>query len=83
MEDHYIRLHTVGGSVLVLMPLSQAMKELGDLDGLKVHRSWWVARHAVTGVVEDGRNLRLRLKGGLEAPVSRTNVVRLRQAGWL
>lgn len=83
MEDHYVRLHTVGGSVLVLMPLSQALEELGEMDGLQVHRSWWVARHAVTGVVEHGRNLRLRLKGGLEAPVSRTNIARLRQAGWL
>lgn len=83
MEDHYVRLHTISGSVLVLMPLSQALEEMGDMDGLQVHRSWWVARHAVTGVVEDGRNLRLRLKGGLEAPVSRANVARLRQAGWL
>lgn len=83
MEDHYVRLHTVGGSVLVLMSLGQAMEELGDIDGLQVHRSWWVARHAVTGVVEDGRNLRLRLKGGLEAPVSRASVARLRHAGWL
>ncbi|MFC7380024.1 LytTR family DNA-binding domain-containing protein [Brevundimonas sp. GCM10030266] len=83
MEDHYVRLHTVSGSVLVLMPLSQAVEELGGMEGLQVHRSWWVARHAVTGVAEDGRNLRLRLKGGLEAPVSRANVARLRQAGWL
>jgi DNA-binding LytR/AlgR family response regulator len=83
MEDHYVRLHTISGSVLVLMPLSQALGEMGDIDGLQVHRSWWVARHAVIGVVEDRRNLRLRLKGGLEAPVSRANVARLRQAGWL
>lgn len=67
----------------MLMPLSQDLDELGEMDGLKVHRSWWVARHAVNEVVEDGRNLRLRLKSGLEAPVSRTNVVCLRQAGWL
>jgi hypothetical protein len=83
MEDHYVRLHTVEGSALVLMPLSQALDELGDLDGLQVHRSWWVARDAVESVIEDGRNLRLRLKGGVEAPVSRASVARLRAAGWL
>ncbi|QYF86996.1 LytTR family DNA-binding domain-containing protein [Brevundimonas sp. PAMC22021] len=83
MEDHYVRLHTGGGSVLVLMSLSQALAELGDIDGLQVHRSWWVARDAVTGVIKDGRNLRLRLRGGLEAPVSRASVARLRQAGWI
>ena len=35
------------------------------------------------GVVEDGRNLRLALTGGLTAPVSRARVANLRAAGWL
>jgi hypothetical protein len=83
MEDHYVRLHTAEGSTLVLMPLGKAMAAVGDIDGLQVHRSWWVARHAVEGVVEDGRNLRLKLKTGLEAPVSRAHVARLKAAGWL
>lgn len=83
MEDHYVRLHTVQGSALVLMSLSQALEEVGGLEGLQVHRSWWVARKAVEGVVEDGRKLRIRLKGGIEAPVSRASVARLRAAGWL
>lgn len=83
MEDHYVRLHTVQGSALVLMSLGQAIEEVRGLEGLQVHRSWWVARGAVEGVVEDGRKLRLRLKGGIEAPVSRASVSRLRAAGWL
>jgi len=83
MEDHYVRLHTAQGSALVLMSLGQALEEVRGLEGLKVHRSWWVARRAVEGVVEDGRNLRLMLTGGLTAPVSRASVARLRAAGWL
>lgn len=83
MEDHYVRLHTAEGSVLVLMPLGKATAEVGGLEGMQVHRSWWVARHAVEAVVEDGRNLRLRLTTGLEAPVSRAHVARLKAAGWL
>jgi hypothetical protein len=83
MEDHYVRLHTARGSALVLMSLSQALEEVRGLEGLQVHRSWWVARRAVEGVVEDGRNLRLQLTGGLTAPVSRASVARLRAAGWL
>lgn len=83
MEDHYVRLHTVKGSALVLMSLSQAVEEVGELEGLQVHRSWWVARHAVEGVIEDGRKVRIRLRGGIEAPVSRASVARLRAAGWL
>ena len=80
MEDHYVRAHTSRGSVLILIPLRQAVAELAGIPGMKVHRSWWVARDAVTGAVQDGRNLRLRLKNGLEAPVSRMHVAAVRQA---
>jgi len=83
MEDHYVRIHTDQGSDLVLMPLAKAMAQLNGLEGLQVHRSWWVARRAVAGVVEDGRNLRLRLTNGLEAPVARANVAKLKAAGWI
>lgn len=83
MEDHYVRVHTPQGSALVLMSLSQAMAGLKDLDGAQTHRSWWVARAGVVGAVEDGRNTRLRLAGGLEAPVARSRLGALREAGWL
>jgi hypothetical protein len=82
MEDHYVRVHTLGGSRLVAGPFERVIAGMGD-EGMRVHRSWWVARAAVTGVVADGRNLRLILRGGLSAPVSRASVAKLRQAGWL
>jgi DNA-binding LytR/AlgR family response regulator len=83
MEDHYVRIHTPRGSTLVLSPLGRAIAAVGDLEGLQVHRSWWVARHAVERVVYEGRNLKLRLTGGIEAPVARNQVARLKAAGWL
>lgn len=83
MEDHYVRVHTPRGSALLLMSLSQAVTGLKGIEGLQTHRSWWVARLAVEQVIEDGRNIRLRLKGGLEAPVSRSRLAILRDAGWL
>jgi len=83
MEDHYVRAHTSRGSTLILVPLRQAIGELNGLPGLKVHRSWWVARGAVASVIQDGRNLRLRLSNGIEAPVARTSVAAVRAAGFL
>ena len=83
MEDHYVRVHTPRGSALVLMSLGQAIAGITDVEGLQTHRSWWVARRAVEGLVEDGRNLRLRLSGGLEAPISRARIGELRAQGWL
>ena len=82
MEDHYVRAHTALGSELILMRLRDAMAELDGVDGAQVHRSWWVARDAVEDVKRDGRNVRLVLPGELEAPVSRTRVAELKDAGW-
>ena len=82
MEDHYVRAHTALGSELILLRMRDAVAELGGVDGAQVHRSWWVARDAVEDVKRDGRNVRLVLPGGLEAPVSRARVAELRDAGW-
>ena len=81
-EDHYLRLHTSRGSDLILMRLSDALVELQGLEGAQTHRSWWVARGAVAEARRaDGRAV-LKLKGGVEAPVSRTYARALREAGW-
>ena len=83
MEDHYVRVHTAGGSRLVLATLAQGIGALGRSAGLRVHRSWWVAEKAVAGAVSEGRNLRLILTNGLSAPVARSSVPAVREAGWL
>jgi len=83
MEDHYVRAHTALGNELVLLRMRDAVAELDGLDGRQVHRSWWVARGAVADVKREGRNVRLMLDNGLEAPVSRANVTPLKDAGWI
>ncbi|MCK0098679.1 LytTR family transcriptional regulator DNA-binding domain-containing protein [Qipengyuania sp. S6317L1] len=83
MEDHYVRVHTALGSELVLMRLRDAIVHVAEIDGRQVHRSWWVARLAVEDVRREGRNVRLVLPGGLEAPVSRAQVSELKDAGWI
>jgi DNA-binding LytR/AlgR family response regulator len=81
-EDHYLRLHTSQGQDLILMRLSDAIDELDGLEGAKTHRSWWVARTAVSSAERlDGRAV-LTLKDGAEVPVSRGFAKQLRSAGW-
>lgn len=81
-EDHYLRVHTSAGDDLILLRLADAERELASLDGLRVHRSWWVARDAVADVTRaDGRMI-LKLVNGVEAPVSRTYARAVRDAGW-
>ena len=83
MEDHYLRVHTALGSDLILLRMRDAVAELDGLEGLLVHRSWWVAKSAVRAVERDGRSVRLILPNELVAPVARTMVPVLKNAGWL
>jgi hypothetical protein len=82
-EDHYLRVHTERGDDLILLPLAQAIEELGSEAGVRTHRSWWVARDAVEAVERDGDRTSLVLRGGLRVPVSRTYRLAVRDAGLL
>jgi hypothetical protein len=82
-EDHYLRIHTRLGSDLVLCRLTDAIVELDGVDGLQVHRSWWVAREAIDAVQRDGPKTRLRLVNGVTVSVSRTYLPAVRAAGWI
>ncbi len=74
MEDHYVRVHTVRGSALVLMRFSDAISELGPVAGLRVHRSWWIASRFIAGLESGSRSVRARLSTGQSVPVSRPYV---------
>jgi DNA-binding LytR/AlgR family response regulator len=82
-EDHYLRVHTSGGSTLILLRLSDAVEELEGIEGALVHRSWWVSRAAIVEPRRAGRNVSLAVKGDLLVPVSRPNVRALQESGWL
>ncbi|MEM9310736.1 MAG: LytTR family DNA-binding domain-containing protein [Pseudomonadota bacterium] len=83
MEDHYVRVHTALGSELVLMRLRDAIAHVAMIEGRQVHRSWWVARGAVEEVLREGRNVRLVLARGVEAPIARAQASELKEAGWI
>ena len=82
-EDHYVRAIAAGREELLLMRLRDAIAMLPAEAGTQVHRSWWVARAAVTGTARDGRNAFLLLGNGDKIPVSRDKLSALRAAGWI
>ncbi len=71
-DEHYVHLHTDRGSKHVLYRFRDALKDVEDLPGLRVHRSWWVAEDAVQDLERTTTGFNLKLKGGLTAPVSQT-----------
>jgi hypothetical protein len=82
-EDHYVRVIAEGKSALLLLPLAEAAALMPEDAGAQVHRSWWVAKSAVTGQRRAGRDLQLVLHGGLTAPVSRSRIGDLKAKGWI
>lgn len=81
-EDHYVRVHTDAGTELLTMRFSEALDDLANAHGYRIHRSWWVAADAVEAVRWNRGSGRAELAGGLTAPVSRSHAAALREAGW-
>ena len=71
-EDHYLRVHAAGGSALILMRMADAVALLDPRLGAQVHRRWWVAQAAVTGLRTEGQKLSLCLIDKTLVPVGRT-----------
>lgn len=82
-EDHYVRAIGDGREEMILMRMRDAIERLGDAEGLRLHRSWWVAKDAVASVRREGRTAVVVLTSGHEAPVARDMMPALRAAGWL
>lgn len=82
-QDHYVDVIQPDEHHLVHMRLGDAVSLLAQQDGLRVHRSWWVARDAVAEIARNGRRFEIRLKNGQSVPVSRAGTAELKNAGWL
>jgi hypothetical protein len=81
-EDHYVRAIGESREELILIRLRDAVAELANVDGLQVHRSWWVARAAIAATRREGRTATLTLTTGRDVPVSREAMAAVRAAGW-
>lgn len=83
MEDHYLRVHTARGNVLILLRLRDAVAELRTVPGAQVHKSWWVARAAVACATRSKSGWDLVLTDGRRVPVGRSFQRVLAADGWL
>lgn len=83
VEDHYVRVRTTGGEEMLLMRLSDAIRETAPEPGLRVHRSHWVATAQVAGARRDGDRAILAMRSGGDIPVSRSHIRAVKDAGLL
>lgn len=71
-EDHYVRIYTTRGDTLVHHRFRDAVADLAGVDGLQVHRSFWVRRSAISRRYTEGHGHFLQLQNDLRVPVSRS-----------
>ncbi len=72
VRDHYVDVITERGCASLLMRLSDATGETDGVDGARVHRSYWVAWSAVTGLDKSDGKMSLIMIDGRRVPVSRS-----------
>ncbi|WP_306014832.1 LytTR family DNA-binding domain-containing protein [Oceanicaulis sp. MMSF_3324] len=82
-RDHYLEIITDHGRHFRRDRLADWIERLNDEPGLQVHRSWWVADRAVSHAIRDGRDYKLVLSTGEQAPVARSRLDGVRARGWL
>ena len=80
-QDHYTEVVTEAGRELVLMRLADAIAEAAPTQGLRIHRSHWVATAAVTGSHRRAGRVFVTLEDGTDVPVSRSQLQAAREAG--
>ncbi|MEP5154942.1 LytTR family DNA-binding domain-containing protein [Planktotalea sp.] len=83
VQDHYVEVTTNKGTSLVLMRLSDAIRETSPIDGIQIHRSHWVAVQHITSVKRDGDRAILTLSDGRDLPASRSNIKLLKERALL
>ena len=72
VSDHYTEVLTAGGRELLLLRFSDALKEVGDTPGIRLHRSHWIADSHVAGIEQHDGRLVVTTTTGEHLPVSRT-----------
>ncbi len=79
-QDHYVRVVTPLGAELILYRFCDAVRELPPQRGVRVHRSYWVARAAVEKILHRRGRHYVLLNNGERVPVSRTYLADVRRA---
>ena len=82
-EEHYVRVITRAGSELIYARFGDAVAEMPEAAGLRVHRSWWVADRGVVQARRGERRYELELCDGSMVPVSDSYTRRARERGLL
>lgn len=86
VSDHYVEVSTSKvkekkRKELVLIRLSDAIAETGDIIGLRIHRSHWVVVDQIVSVAKKDSKAMLTTKNSAIFPISRTYMAQAKDLG--
>lgn len=81
-DDHQVDVWTDLGVSKLRLRFGDALKELMEFHGTRVHRSHWVAFETIEAIVPNGRRHEVRLACGMRLPVSQRGLEALQDAGF-
>lgn len=71
-RDHYVEITTPEGSAMILMRLADAVVDLEPLDGMQVHRSWWINLHHISQIASGANGPEVTMSTGQRIAVGRS-----------
>jgi hypothetical protein len=77
-EGNYVRIYTAHSTYFEATTMKGVLSQIPVHLGLHTHRSHWVSYSAIQGIVKDGRGLKVSLMSGVQVPVSRSNLDKVR-----
>lgn len=80
-DNHQVSVWTDKGETKLRLRFGDALDELTEFDGTRIHRSHWVAYDAIGAIIPEGRRHSVRLHCGSLLPVSQTGLKALQDAG--
>ena len=82
VSDHYVDVTTTSGTEMLLLRLSDAIRETAPVAGLQIHRSHWVAQDHIKKLSRTDGKAQVTLSDGRALPVSRTYLPSLKDLGF-
>lgn len=71
-RDHYVEITTPEGSAMVLMRLTDAVVDLGPLNGMQIHRSWWINLDHISEIASGANGPEVTMSSGQRIAVGRS-----------
>ncbi|AYG66809.1 MULTISPECIES: LytTR family DNA-binding domain-containing protein [unclassified Rhizobium] len=72
VRDHYTEVVTTRGRELILLRFGDALMEIGNTEGMRLHRSHWISTEHVAHLKRDNGKLIVIARDGVAVPVSRS-----------